>query len=100
MKENPVLNKIDSKFISAVDELIAINTELGIKPANDSAIGKAVYPNNRSIISAVRGKSKHIPHLALINFAKEFDVNMNYFYGDDESLNYKPNTIMLSLIHI
>jgi hypothetical protein len=94
MKENPVLNKIDSKFISAVDELIAINTELGIKPANDSAIGKAVYPNNRSIISAVRGKSKHIPHLALINFAKEFDVNMNYFYSDDESLHYKPNTIM------
>lgn len=93
MKENPVLDNIDSKFIDAVDELIAINTELGIKPANDSAIGKAVYPNNRSIVSAVRGKSKHIPHMALINFAKEFDVDMNYFYSEDAPLHYKPNTI-------
>ena len=94
MKENPLLDTIDDKFIKAVDEVIAINTELGIKPANDSAIGKAVYPNNRSIISAVRGRSKHIPHIALINFAKTFNVDMNYFYADDKTLHYKPDTIM------
>ncbi len=94
MKENPLLDNIDNKFIEAVDEVIAINTELGIKPANDSAIGKAVYPNNRSIISAVRGRSKHIPHIALINFAKAFNVDMNYFYVEDTSLQYKPDTIM------
>jgi len=94
MKENPLLDNIDVKFIQAVDEVIAINTELGIKPANDSAIGKAVYPNNRSIVSAVRGRNKHIPHIALINFAKEFNVDMNYFYSEDNPLHYKPNTIM------
>lgn len=94
MKENPLLDNIDHKFIQAIDEVIAINTELGIKPANDSAIGKKVYPNNRSIISAVRGRSKHIPHIALINFAKAFNVDMNYFYSDDGLLHYKPDTIM------
>lgn len=94
MKENPLLDNIDNKFIEAVDEVIAINTELGIKPANDSAIGKAVYPNNRSIISAVRGRNKHIPHIALIKFAKAFNVDMNYFYADDKPLHYKPDTIM------
>lgn len=94
MKENPLLDNIDNKFIEAVDEVIAINTELGIKPTNDSAIGKTVYPNNRSIVSAVRGRSKHIPHIALINFAKAFNVDMNYFYADDRSLQYKPDTIM------
>ncbi len=94
MKENPLFDNIDIKFIQAVDEVIAINTELGIKPTNDSAIGKAVYPNNRSIVSAVRGRSKHIPHIALINFAKEFNVDMNYFYSEGNPLSYKPNTIM------
>ncbi len=94
MKENPLFDNIDIKFIQAVDEVITINTELGIKPTNDSAIGKAVYPNNRSIVSAVRGRSKHIPHIALINFAKEFNVDMNYFYSEGNPLSYKPNTIM------
>lgn len=94
MKENPLLDDIDKKFIKAVDEVIAINTELGIKPANDSAVGKVVYPTNRSIVSAVRGRSKHIPHIALINFAKEFKVDMNYFYRDESSLKYQPDTIM------
>lgn len=94
MKENPLLDTIDDKFIKAVNEIITINTELGIKPANDSAIGKAVYPNNRSIIAAVRGRSKHIPHIALINFAKAFNVDMNYFYTEDKALHYKPKTIM------
>ena len=94
MKENPLLDNIDHKFIQAVDEVITINSELGIKPANDSAIGKTVYPANRSIIASVRGRSKHIPHIALINFAKEFNVDMNYFYSEDNPLHYKPDTIM------
>jgi hypothetical protein len=93
MKENPVYDDIDVKFVQAVDEVITVNTELGIKPNNDSSLGKIVYPTNRSIISSVRGRSKHIPHLALINFAKEFNVDMNYFYNDRAKLQYQPPVI-------
>ncbi len=92
MKENPVYDDIDIKFVQAVDEVIAVNLELGIKPNNDSSLGKIVYPTNRSIVSAVRSRSKHIPHLALINFAKQFNVDMNYFYTDSP-LQYQPPTI-------
>ncbi len=92
MKEKSEYEEIDLKFVKAVDEIIAVNSELGIKPNNDSLIGKEVYPTNRSIISAVRSKSKHIPHLAIINFAKRFNVDMNYFYAD-RPLQYLPPTI-------
>lgn len=92
MKENPQYDEIDEKFVQAVDEIIAVNSELGIKPNNDSAIGNLVYPTNRSIISAVRSRSKHIPHLAIINLAKQFKVDMNYFYANT-TLQYQPPTI-------
>lgn len=92
MKENQVYDDIDIKFVQAVDEVITVNTELGIKPNNDSSLGKIVYPTNRSIVSAVRSRSKHIPHLAIINFAKQFNVDMNYFYTD-APLQYQPPTI-------
>ncbi|TGV03582.1 hypothetical protein [Flavivirga rizhaonensis] len=92
MKDNDLYAKIDKKFIQAVDKIVGINKEIGIKPSNDSSIGKLIYPSNRSIISSVRGKSKHIPHTALINLAKEFNLDMNYFYYDGLELNYAPNT--------
>jgi len=92
MKENPHYDEIDLKFVKGVDEVIAVNSELGIKPNNDSSIGKEVYPTNRSIISAVRSRSKHIPHLAIINFAKRFNVDMNYFYNETP-LMYQPPSI-------
>lgn len=91
MKENLDYDTIDLKFIDAIDEVLEKNDEMGIKPSNDSSLGKLIYPSNRSIISSVRSRSKHIPHLALINFAKIFDVDMNYFYGRD-ALNYLPKS--------
>ena len=93
MRQNPLYDEIDEKFVKAVDEVIAVNSELGIKPIRDSAIGKLIYPSNRSIISSVRGRSKHIPHVAIINFAKQFNVDMNYFYNDESTLQYQPPTI-------
>lgn len=93
MKKSPQFENIDLKFINALDEVIAVNTELGIKPNNDSSVGKLIYPPNRSIISSIRSKSKHVPHLALMNFAKEFKVDMNYFYMSDHPLNYSPPPI-------
>jgi len=93
MKKSPQYVNIDTKFVTALDEVIAVNTELGIKPNNDSGIGKLIYPSNRSIISSVRSRSKHIPHLALMNFAREFRVDMNYFYQDKCPLNYRPPII-------
>lgn len=93
MKNTPEYGFIDSKFVLAVDEILACNKELGIKPNNDSAIGKIVYPTNRGIISSVRSKTKHIPHLAIINLSKYFNVDMNYFYKEDESLKYSPPVI-------
>jgi hypothetical protein len=92
MKESPQYDEIDEKFVQAVDEVITLNSELGIKPSNDSSIGKLIYPTNRSIVSAVRSRSKHIPHLAIINFAKQFNVDMNYFYAETP-LQYQPPTI-------
>ena len=89
MKEHPLYDEIDEKFVLAVDEVISVNSELDLKPKNDSAIGNIIYPSNRSIISAVRNRTKHIPHLALINFAKQFKVDMNYFYTETP-LQYQP----------
>lgn len=93
MTKSPKYAHIDQKFVTALDQVIAVNTELGIKPNNDSSIGQIIYPSNRSIISSVRSKSKHIPHLALMNFANEFSVDMNYFYSEEHLLNYIPPTI-------
>ena len=89
MKQNADYDTIDLKFIDAIDEVLQKNDQLGIKPSNDSSLGKLIYPSNRSIISSVRSRAKHIPHLALINFAKMFDVDMNYFYSN-RTLNYIP----------
>ena len=93
MKNKEEYNNLDLKFIEAVDEVIAINKELGIKPYNDSSVAKMIYPSNRGIISSVRSRSKHIPHLALMNFAKEFNVDMNYFYKSETKLQYQPPII-------
>lgn len=93
MKNKEEYNNLDLKFIQAVDEVIAINKELGIKPYNDSSVAKMIYPSNRGIISSVRSRAKHIPHLALMNFAKEFNVDMNYFYKSDTNLQYQPSDI-------
>ncbi len=90
MRQNPLYTIIDDKFLDAVDEIKRINTKLGIKPNKDSAIGRLIYPSNRSIISSVRSQAKHIPHIAIINFAKEFNVDMNYFYDSMTSLQYQP----------
>ena len=89
-KNNDVYDKVDIKFIQAVDKIIELNKEIGIKPNNDSSIGKLIYPSNRSIISSVRGRSKHIPHMALINLSKQFNLDMNFFYQDECELKYKP----------
>lgn len=91
MKQSDDYDNIDFKFIEAIDQILEKNGDLGIKPNNDSSLGKLIYPSNRSIISSVRSRSKHIPHLALINFAKAFDVDMNFFYGRSH-LDYKPMT--------
>lgn len=88
MKQKNEYTLIDQKFLIAVDEVIKKNKVLGIKPENDSQIGSAIYPSNRSIIAAVRIKQKHIPHLALINFAKAFGVDMNYFYYENYSFKF------------
>ena len=51
MKQNPDYDTIDLKFIEAIDEVLEKNDELGLKPSNDSSLGKLIYPSNRSIIS-------------------------------------------------
>lgn len=99
MKSTPEYDHIDFQFIKAVDEIIKVNKELGLKPENDSTLGNVIYPTNRSIISAVRNRQKHIPHMALINLAKKFTIDMNYFYSEDPlPLQYSPKT--LNNIHI
>lgn len=88
MKENTDYFQIDKKFIQAIDMILAYHIENKIKPTNDSAIAKLIYPANRNIISSVRGGHKHIPHLAIINMAKVFDLDMNYFYKQDVPFVY------------
>ncbi len=94
MKSTPEYDHIDHQFIKAIDEIILINKELGLKPSNDSALGNEIYPTNRSIISAVRNRQKHIPHMALINLAKRFSIDMNFFYtAEEKPLQYQPKTL-------
>ena len=56
MTKSPKYAHIDQKFVTALDQVIAVNTELGIKPNNDSSIGQIIYPYNRRLISPLRIK--------------------------------------------
>lgn len=80
----------DMKFIQAVDQILEANRKEGIEPSTDNALGKLIYPSNRSIVTAVRTALKHIPDVALSNLAHRFDIDMNFFYRDQAPFKYKP----------
>lgn len=80
--------KKDIKFLEAVDHIIERNLRARIKPRTDSALAKIIYPPNRSIISAVRSSTKHIPETALVNLALMFSIDFNFFWRDDAPLIY------------
>lgn len=91
MKDTKEFVELNQKFINVIDYIIFLHKRLGIKPANFGAIGKLIYPANRGIVSAVRNKKKHVPHLAIINLAKYFDIDMNYFYKSSVPIKYIPS---------
>lgn len=78
----------DVKFIEAVDYIIERNRAAGIKPKTDSGLAKIVYPPNRSIISAVRSKTKHIPETAVVNLGLMFSIDFNFFWREDAPMVY------------
>ena len=88
------LNRIDSLFIKAVDQIIADSRKIGIRPNSYRAINLLIYPASPGLISKVKNGNGHITHVALINFAKEYNVNMNYFYHEGVDFEYDLNNFL------
>jgi hypothetical protein len=75
---------INELFIKGVDKIIEQAKLIGLKSSkSDYGIGKLIYSTSPGIINSVRKNRKTIPHTALINFAKQFNVDMNYFYFEN-----------------
>ncbi len=91
MKDIDHLDIVDKQFLNAIDYLIRFHKEANqnLEFITDSGFGKLIYPINRYIIKQVREEGKHLPHVALIKFAKRFDIDFNYFYTDGMEFNYK-----------
>ncbi|WP_046758016.1 hypothetical protein [Kordia jejudonensis] len=80
---------ISELFIEAVDRIQEEAEQIGFKSKkSDNGIGKVIYPTSPGIVNSVRNKKNNIPHTALINFAKQFNVDMNYFYHDNISFKF------------
>lgn len=92
-KKNPI-NKIDKLFIEAVDKIIEDSKKAGIKPDSYRGINLIIYPTSHGLISRVKNGKSHVTHIALINFAKEYNVNMNYFYHENVDFEYDLNNFL------
>ncbi|EDP96493.1 hypothetical protein U8527_10290 [Kordia algicida OT-1] len=92
-KKNEI-NKIDRLFVKAVDQIIMDSKKAGIKPDSYRGINLVIYPASQGLISRVNKGKSHITHTALINFAKHYNVNMNYFYHDDVDFEYDLNNFL------
>lgn len=80
---------INELFIKAIDKIQEQAKLIGLKSKkSDNGIGKVIYPSSSGIVNSVRNKSNNIPHTALINFAKQFNVDMNYFYHENVTLKF------------
>lgn len=88
------INKIDELFINAVDQIIVDSKNAGIKPDSYRGINILIYPNSKGLISRVSNGKSHITHKALINFAKEYNVDMNYFYHENVDFKYDLNNFL------
>ncbi len=79
MIEDFNLTDVDSQFLKAVDHILTASE----KYQTDYGLSKLIYPANPYIIKDMREKGKHVPHKALIIFAKYFNIDFNYFYNTD-----------------
>ena len=79
MIEDFNLTNVDTQFLKAVDHILTIDE----KYQTDYGLSKLIYPANPYIIKDMREKGKHVPHKALIVFAKYFNIDFNYFYNAD-----------------
>ncbi|WP_430409195.1 hypothetical protein [Kordia sp.] len=92
-KKNEI-NEIDELFIKAINQVIKDSKSVGIKPDSYHAINKLIYPQSLGLISRVIKGLNHITHIALINFAKEYNVDMNYFYHENVEFKYDLNKFL------
>ena len=81
----------DLKAIQVVDIVLAKNKELGIEPQQDHTLSLLISSNrNRSLISRVRTRERHIPESAIIKLSELFGVDMNFFFFKDVVFDYNP----------
>ncbi|EDP94691.1 hypothetical protein U8527_07015 [Kordia algicida OT-1] len=92
-KKNQII-KIDELFIKAIDQIVKDSKSAGIKPDSYNGINKLIYPQSMGLISRVSKGKNHITHKALINFAKEYNVDMNYFYHENTEFTYDLNNFL------
>jgi len=93
VKKNEI-NKIDELFIKAIDQVVKDSKEAGIKPDSYRGINLLIYPKSGGLISRVKNKKNHVTHIALINFAKQYNVDMNYFYHENVEFKYDLNNFL------
>ncbi len=91
---------VDTQLLKLVDYLIEKHesTQTNLEFTSYYSFGYRFYPNNKYIVEQMKGdgkkgsKKKSAPHLLLINIARYFNVDFNYFYD----LGYAPEDAIRS----
>ncbi|QKX05335.1 hypothetical protein HN014_10545 [Aquimarina sp. TRL1] len=101
MKDNPILYCIDKQFLKAIEKIRRIYSLNDLKRLSDAGIGKEIYGSNAHVVTQVREGVKHLPHLAMVNFARYFNIPMEYFYDESIELDFtiEQGDIHTSRIH-
>ncbi|QKX04189.1 hypothetical protein HN014_04450 [Aquimarina sp. TRL1] len=95
---------IDIQVLKLIDYLIKIHEKTGTNQEfkTDYTFGYRFYRNNKYVVQEMRksrekgSKPKHAPQLLMINIARHFNVDFNYFYNlnmeaKDALLTNNPN---------
>lgn len=86
MKNDEILLTMDQQFIKAVKAVQQAYEEKGLNSISYFEIGTIIYENNRGVVKQVIDRTRNIPHLAAIRFAKHFNIDIGYFYDSDQDI--------------
>ncbi len=80
---------IDLKFLKAADHIIQRDKKAKRKPNSDSAISNTLF-GSRTVIGKIRAHQRGITIPQLQKFAIHYDLDLNYFFRNTESMFYNP----------
>ncbi|TPN85830.1 hypothetical protein [Aquimarina algicola] len=86
MRDNPISECVNRQFFKAIEVIREQYALHNLKSLSDHSIGHIIYGSNAYIVGQVREGKKHLPHSAMLNFSRYFDIPINFFYDEDFEL--------------